>query len=80
LRHSADGSFGRGQYRGNVAITSLAALAFMSSGSTPERGRYAGEIGRALNYVLKCTSRSGLVTEAEVGTYGPMYSHGGGTL
>ena len=33
-----DGSFGTGQHRGNVAITSLAALAFMAAGHQPGRG------------------------------------------
>ena len=37
---NADGSFGSGTYRGNIAVTSLAGLAFMSSGSSPGRGPY----------------------------------------
>src|SRR6185312_17307289 len=32
---TSDGSFGSGMYRGNIAVTSLAGLAFMSSGSSP---------------------------------------------
>ena len=39
---NADGSFGSGTYRGNIAVTSLAGLAFMSSGSSPGRGPYGG--------------------------------------
>src|SRR5262245_27081953 len=39
-RRGKDGSFGTGQYHGNVAITSLAAMAFMSGGHQPNRGRY----------------------------------------
>ena len=37
---NADGSFGNGTYRGNIAVTSLAGLAFMASGSSPGRGPY----------------------------------------
>jgi hypothetical protein len=32
---NADGSYGNGTYRGNIAVTSLAGLAFMASGSSP---------------------------------------------
>ena len=32
---NADGSFGSGTYRGNVAVTSVAAVALMASGSSP---------------------------------------------
>src|SRR5947209_12377145 len=35
-----DGSFGTGGYEGNVAITSLGALAMMSGGQQPGRGKY----------------------------------------
>ena len=37
---NADGSYGNGTYRGNIAVTSLAGLAFMASGSSPGRGPY----------------------------------------
>ena len=36
-KQKADGSFGDGHYQGNVAVTSLAALAFMSGGHQPGR-------------------------------------------
>ena len=39
-QQNADGSFGSGAYRGNVAVTSLAAISFMASGSSPNRGPY----------------------------------------
>src|SRR4051794_29180209 len=35
-----DGGFGTNQYRGNVAITSPAAMAFMCAGHLPGRGSY----------------------------------------
>src|SRR5262249_49129260 len=39
-RRHRDGSFGTGNYMGNVAVTSLAAMAFMSAGHQPNRGAY----------------------------------------
>src|ERR671933_448030 len=60
-QQNADGSFGSGAYRGNVAVTSLAGLAFMASGSSPGRGPYGGHIDKALGYVLENTSTSGFV-------------------
>src|SRR5581483_6610893 len=51
-----DGSFGTGTYRGNIAVTSLAGLAFMASGSSPGRGPYGGPIDKALAYVMENTA------------------------
>ncbi|MCA1686896.1 MAG: prenyltransferase, partial [Planctomycetia bacterium] len=47
-QQNADGSFGSGTYRGNIAVTSLAGLAFMAAGSSPGRGPYGSQIDRAL--------------------------------
>src|SRR5216684_5593502 len=47
-----DGSFGSIQYHGNVAITSLAALAMMAGGHQPGRGAYGDVVTKALRYVL----------------------------
>ncbi len=77
---NSDGSFGTGTYRGNIAVTSLAGLAFMSSGSSPGRGPYGGPIDKALAYVMTNTSPSGFIAVAASSTHGPMYSHGFGTL
>ncbi len=76
----ADGSFGGGIYRGNIAVTSLAALAFMANGSSPGRGPFGKEIERALGYVLDNTARTGFINVPNAASYGPMYSHGFGTL
>jgi hypothetical protein len=75
-----DGSFGSGTYRGNIAVTSLAGLAFMSSGSSPGRGPYGAQIDKALVYVMENTSPSGFIAVVAASTHGPMYSHGFGTL
>jgi hypothetical protein len=77
---SSDGSYGSSTYRGNIAVTSLAGLAFMASGSSPGRGPYGAAIEKALTYVMDNTSPSGFITVAGSSTHGPMYSHGFGTL
>ena len=79
-----DGSFGERQYTGNVAVTSLAALAFMAGGHQPGRGTYGPHVLRALNYVLskeKPNPAGFLYHEQAFGRQsGPMYSHGFGAL
>ncbi len=76
----SDGSFGSGQYAGNVAVTGIAGLAFLASGSNPGEGKYAEHIDRALEYCLKHTSPSGFVCNLNKASHGPMYDHGFGTL
>lgn len=77
---NADGSFGSATYRGNIAVTSLAGLAFMAAGSSPGRGPYGAQIDRALLYVMENTSPSGFIAVPAAATHGPMYSHGFGAL
>jgi hypothetical protein len=79
-QQQADGSFGSGTYRRNIAVTSLAGLAFMAAGSSPGRGPYGAQIDRALAYVMENTSPSGFIAVPDASTHGPMYSHGFGTL
>jgi hypothetical protein len=79
-QQNADGSFGGGAYRGNIAVTALAGLAFMASGSTPGRGPFGANVDRALVFVMDNTSPSGFISVASAATHGPMYSHGFGTL
>jgi hypothetical protein len=74
------GSFGSGVSQGNVAITSLAALAFLSGGHHPSRGQLGGVVERALQYVLRQSSAAGLLHYPETSLRGPMYNHGFGTL
>jgi hypothetical protein len=76
-----DGSFGTGQYHGNVAITSLAALAFMAGGHQPRRGLHGGAVQSCLQYVLdQEEGRRGYLHTTAGSSHGPMYSHGFGTL
>lgn len=85
-RQQSDGTFG-GPYdrnRGNVAITSLAALALMAGGHVPGRGVHGKTVTRALDYVLRqeqlLSDERGFLYRSDGSRYGPMYSHGFGTL
>lgn len=71
---NADGSFGRSQFGRNVAVTSLACLAFMADGNLPGRGAYGDVVQKGLEYVLNYVSDSGLI--ATPNTTNPMYGHG----
>ncbi|VTS03957.1 prenyltransferase/squalene oxidase repeat-containing protein [Tuwongella immobilis] len=78
-----DGSFGDRQlYRGNVSVTSLAALAFMAGGHQPGRGRYGSNVLRALQFVLSKEQRqpAGFLHNPIGPQQLQMYSHGFGTL
>ncbi len=79
-QQNADGSYGTGTYRGNIAVTSLAGLAFMSNGSSPGRGPFGAQIDKALLYVMDNTSPAGFIAVPSAATHGPMYSHGFGCL
>jgi hypothetical protein len=74
-QQNSDGSFGRGRYGRHAGITALCALAFMSDGSLPNRGRYAEQVKLALEFVLNSSQDTGLLS-AETTSHGPMYGHG----
>jgi hypothetical protein len=79
-----DGYFGTGGYTGNVAVTSLAALAFMAHGDMPNRGPYGRIISNALKFVLSQENRDGIhpgfLHNPNASPHGPMYGHGFATL
>jgi len=80
---AVDGSFGdRQPFQGNVAITSLAGLAFLAGGHPPGRGVYGQSVARALEYVLsqEQANTPGFLWHPVSSTHGPMYSHGFGAL
>ena len=83
-RRNGDGSFGTNGYKGNVAVTSLAALAFMAAGNQPNRGPYGRIVMDALRFVMSQENRGGGhpgFLHNPLGTpHGPMYGHGFGTL
>ena len=73
-----DGSFGDGRYDRHAGVTALSGLAFMADGNLPDRGRYAPQVRRTLDFLLEHVQPSGLVA-AET-SHGPMYGHGFATL
>jgi hypothetical protein len=58
------------------AITALAGMAFLAAGHTPGRGRYGGNVQKAVDYVLARTKPNGFITEDDQRYHGPMYGHG----
>jgi hypothetical protein len=74
------GSWDAGPYR--VPVTALCGLAFLASGSTPTSGRYAENVRRAIDYLLRPTLRapSGLIRILADAEGRPMYGHGFATL
>ena len=76
-----DGSWrnsgGYGSYP--VAMSSLAGVALAMSGSTPTRGKYAPQIRRVVDYVLRQALPNGLITAMNEETQ-PMYGHGFSTM
>ena len=77
-RQQPDGSFLGGRFGKNVAIASVAALAFMADGHLPGRGEYGEVVERALDFVLSASAENGLI--AAEAAHGPMYGHGFATL
>ena len=75
-----DGSFGGGGYSRNVAVCGLAGMAFMSGGSTPDRGPYGAEVARCVDFILKNSQESGFIDVPGSSSHGPMYGHGFATL
>jgi hypothetical protein len=75
-RQHDDGSFGSGAYRGNVAISGLAGMAFLAGGSTPGRGPYGSNVNATVDYLLSRTDAGGYVIDRPSASHGPMYGHG----
>ena len=79
----ADGSFSA-PTTGQPAIASFAVLAFLSAGYLPGDGPYGDQIDRAIDYVLSCQKRDGLLSRNvpesnHVGhgaSHTAMYNHG----
>jgi hypothetical protein len=77
---TASGAFGSGQYSENISVVSLCGVAMMSGGHMPSEGKYADQVDRALDFVMKNTSPSGFICLQRATSHGPMYDHGFGTL
>ena len=82
-RQLADGSFGTlASSRRRVAVTALAGMAFLSSGSTPGRGKYGAKVQQAVDFLLSRFQPNGFIYRRgeHRRTFGPMYDHGFATL
>ncbi|MCA8973312.1 MAG: terpene cyclase/mutase family protein [Planctomycetes bacterium] len=80
---AADGSWRNAGSDGGypVAMTSLAGMAFVASGSTPTRGRHWREVRSAVDFLLRCADRSrtsGLIDHE--GERQSMFGHGFATM
>ncbi|HVW00847.1 MAG TPA: prenyltransferase/squalene oxidase repeat-containing protein [Planctomycetaceae bacterium] len=75
---SDDGAWRDGQGGGAypVAMTSLACMALLANGNTPTRGRYAPQLQKGTEYLLKCATKSGLITGENQESGMPMHGHG----
>jgi hypothetical protein len=62
-----------------VAVTSLAAMAFMARGHTPGQGPYGENLNKAVDCVLKLQKPSGLLANSTAGN-NTMYEHGIATV
>ncbi len=87
LEGSVDGSLPRGEARewAPVGVTSLAALAWMAGGSTPERGLHGAPLARAIDYLIaQCELSPSAPTRGYIGARGDplsrMHGHGYATL
>ncbi len=83
------GAFGVGRYQGNVAVTALCGLAFMSAGHQPGRGKYGPVVTRAIEYILNQEqpfdsmgrpTPGFLYHKGFIKQHGAMYEHGFGTM
>ncbi len=59
-----------------VAMTGLAGMAFLAHGNTPTRGRYAKNVQGTTEYLVRCTTPSGLITGTGQDSGMPMHGHG----
>ncbi|MBW8884244.1 MAG: terpene cyclase/mutase family protein [Planctomycetia bacterium] len=79
-RQNDDGGFGGNGYSRNVAVVSLAGMAFLSGGHTPGRGQYGQQVSRCVSYLLSAEDDSGFICLPAYTSHGPMYDHGFATL
>jgi hypothetical protein len=56
----------------HVIFTSLAMLAFLAEGSTPEKGKYRDNLQRALDFLLRTPCRGGRIEHGLTGFFTPL--------
>ena len=59
-----------------VAMTGLAGTAFLAHSNSPTRGRYAKNVQGAIEYLIRCSTPTGLITGAGQDMGMPMHGHG----
>ncbi len=59
-----------------VAVSSIAGMAFLAHGNTPTRGKYAPQVEATIDFLLKCTGTTGLITGPGQESGQPMHGHG----
>src|SRR5262245_939343 len=67
---------GQGGQAYAVAMSSLACTALLAHGDSPPRGRYAPQLERGTEFLIKCKTKSGLITSASQESGMPMHGHG----
>jgi RNA polymerase sigma factor (sigma-70 family) len=72
-----DGSWGTGNYQGNLAMTGLAGLAFLAQGAKPGQGKYGPVLNKALDFILahEDPGQPGYFHTPQSPVHGPMYCH-----
>lgn len=79
-RQLDDGAFSTGGYGRNTAVCALAGMAWLASGSTPDRGPYGTHVSHVTDYLLDHAQESGFITVEGAQSHGPMYGHGFATM
>lgn len=59
-----------------VAMTGLAGTACLAHGNSPTRGKYAKNVQGTVEYLVRCTTASGLITGSGQDSGMPMHGHG----
>ena len=77
---SDQGDFGNGEYERNLAVVSLAGLAFLANGNVPDRGPNGKTVSLIVDYVLRHAQPTGVIRSTVKGERGPMYGHGFASL
>ena len=75
-QQNADGSWGKGLYPHNTAVTSFALFAFLSQGHLPGQGLYGPEVARGTRFLVASAREDGYL----IGRGGNMYAHAMATL
>ena len=59
-----------------VAMSGLAGMAFLAHGNSPTRGKYAKNIQGVVEFLVRCTTPTGLITGPGQDSGMPMHGHG----